>query len=382
MSPVQWYYSHGDEKQGPVLSIELRQLAVAGEISPDDLVWREGMEQWVAARNVKGLFDQTVPKPAETTPEAEGPFADPFEPVSPMPASAPGLLPEPGPTALDGPRLRVTRHLFDIILDAVRAQFTAQFVDATTKIFVTCGHYCLYVAMLASFSVALTLGIHTEPLYPVLLGTGALLILAVLQYAAGRFCVALERLNRTTSAKVFTTVFLDSFAALNIVAGLAVLLSSAVLAVHNDAYPLILAGLVLFVVCEYLAFISLNPQTLSISVVPEARPAEEAIGLFSFLLKAILRLSPVAFGAGVVCGTLWLFYASYQLFGDSNVDAARQTALAATCSIICFAALPSVAYAFILLSQLFMDVIRAVLSIPGKLDAMAEGNEEQREPYE
>lgn len=385
MSPVQWYYSHGDEKEGPILPADLKQLATGGVLFPDDLVWREGMEQWVAARNVKGLFDQTVSKPSETAAHAGEPFADGFQPVSPMPASAPGLLPEPGQTTLDHPRTRVVRHLFDIVIDAARAQFSAQFVDATTKIFVTCGHYCLYVAMLASFGVALTLGIHSEPLYPVLLGVIGLLILAVLQYSAGRVCVALDRLNRTAAGNVSNTVFLDSFAVLNMVAGLATLITSAVLAVHNDAYPLILAGLVLFIVCEYLAFVSLNPQTLSISVVGEAGPAEEAIGVVWFLLKAILRLSPVAFGAGVVCSTLWLFYASYQLFPDAQVDAAEHTALAAACSTICFAALPTVTYVFFLLSQLLIDVVRALLSIPGKLDALAESNEDQpaqREPDE
>jgi len=413
MSPIEWFYAHSDRQAGPIPSVELKHLADAGELLPDDLVWHEGMEQWVAARNVKGLFEASLPKAADTPSKAAAPFADAVQPVSPIPATAPGLLPEPGRTALDRSRPRFDRHAFDILLDALRAQFTAPFVDSTTKIFVTCGHYCLYLAMLASFGVALTLAVKTGLLDPFLHGAVWVLALAVLQYAAGRFCGALDRLTRTTAGSVSTTVFLDSFALVNVVAGLAVLLGSAVLAVRSDAYSLILAGLVLFIVCEYLAVVSLNPETLGISVVSEAAtqrvPGEEAIGVLSFLLKAALRLSPVAYGAGVVCGTLWLLSACYLLLMppegrdavmaflgaerlaglETGVDPAstpkmleiwpaQVTASTATRWILGFAALPFLGYVFFLLFHLPLDVIRAVLSVPGRLDALAESQEPPR----
>jgi len=409
MSPIEWFYAHGDRQAGPIPSAELKHLADAGALLPDDLVWREGMEQWVAARNVKGLFDATLPKAADTPSKAAAPFADTVQPVSPIPATAPGLLPEPARTALDRSWPRSDGHAFDILLDALRAQFRAQFVDSTTKIFVTCGHYCLYLAMLASLGVTLTLAVKTGLLDPLLHGAVWLLALAVLQYAAGRFCVALDRLSRTTPGNVSTSVFLDSFALLNVVAGLAILLGSAVLAVRSDAYSLILAGLVLFIVCEYLAVVSLNPQTLGISVVSEAPAGEEAIGVLSFLLKAVLRLAPVAFGAGVLCGTLWLLSACYLLLMppegrdavlallgperlaglEAGVDPAatpkmleiwpaQVAASTATRWILGFAALPFLAYVFFLLFHLFLDVIRAVLSIPGRRDTMAESQEPPR----
>jgi hypothetical protein len=195
-------------------------------------------------------------------------------------------------------------------------------------------------------------------------------------------------------------------ALLNMTAGLAILLGSAVLAVRNDAYSLILLGLVLFIGCEHLAFISLRPETLGISVASQAPAHEEAIGLLSFLLKAMLRLSPVAFGAGVVCGTLWLLCACYLLFVppggrdavaallgperlallEAGVDPAsvgkmlevwpaQVTASRATQWIAGFAALPFLAYVLFLLWYLLIDVIRAVLSMPGQL-AAAESQEQ------
>src|SRR4051812_49000835 len=56
MPEVQWYYARKDEQFGPVSAGELKQLADAGRLSPDDLLWREGMDAWTTAINLRGLF--------------------------------------------------------------------------------------------------------------------------------------------------------------------------------------------------------------------------------------------------------------------------------------------------------------------------------------
>src|SRR4051812_1167520 len=50
-----WYYAKNGQQQGPVNSAQLKQMASAGQIGPDDLVFREGGTQWVAASTVAGL---------------------------------------------------------------------------------------------------------------------------------------------------------------------------------------------------------------------------------------------------------------------------------------------------------------------------------------
>jgi len=57
MAEVQWYYARNDQQYGPVTASELRQLADAGRLTPDDLLWREGMDAWTTAINLRGLFD-------------------------------------------------------------------------------------------------------------------------------------------------------------------------------------------------------------------------------------------------------------------------------------------------------------------------------------
>jgi hypothetical protein len=69
MAEVLWFYARNDQQFGPVSAAELKQLAEAGRLSPDDLLWREGMEQWTTAVNLRGLFapDEVATATAPTT---------------------------------------------------------------------------------------------------------------------------------------------------------------------------------------------------------------------------------------------------------------------------------------------------------------------------
>ncbi|MCI0455596.1 MAG: GYF domain-containing protein [Gemmataceae bacterium] len=93
----QWYYTSNGEQLGPVAMTELQRLAAAGQLQPDDLVWRDGMHAWIPARTARGLFPhlQADLVPAETDPL---PVALPVEAV---PAHASSQAPSP-----HGPRQR------------------------------------------------------------------------------------------------------------------------------------------------------------------------------------------------------------------------------------------------------------------------------------
>jgi hypothetical protein len=55
--PAKWYYSRKGEKvAGPCSSSELKKLAAAGQLTPDDLVGKNRMVRLVKASCVKGLF--------------------------------------------------------------------------------------------------------------------------------------------------------------------------------------------------------------------------------------------------------------------------------------------------------------------------------------
>ena len=53
---AEWYYTTNKKQMGPVSWDELRQLAGNGLLKPTDLVWTEGMAEWVRAAAQDGLF--------------------------------------------------------------------------------------------------------------------------------------------------------------------------------------------------------------------------------------------------------------------------------------------------------------------------------------
>ena len=56
-----WFWAHDGQKNGPVESTEIHALARSGRLLPTDLIWKEGLADWVEARKVKGLFPDGPP---------------------------------------------------------------------------------------------------------------------------------------------------------------------------------------------------------------------------------------------------------------------------------------------------------------------------------
>jgi uncharacterized RDD family membrane protein YckC len=62
--PTQWYYAIDGQEHGPVGSAQLKQLAASGQLSHADLIWREGLADWVEARQLKALWTAAPAQPA------------------------------------------------------------------------------------------------------------------------------------------------------------------------------------------------------------------------------------------------------------------------------------------------------------------------------
>jgi hypothetical protein len=45
----EWYYTRGQDQVGPVSAAQLQELAGCGDLRPTDLVWKDGMTEWIAA---------------------------------------------------------------------------------------------------------------------------------------------------------------------------------------------------------------------------------------------------------------------------------------------------------------------------------------------
>ena len=79
-----WYVGKGGQQSGPFAPTQLRQMAASGQLSPGDLLWKDGLPNWVPASSIKGLFPEAgqFPPPAASRP-APRPTAPP--PRAPLP---------------------------------------------------------------------------------------------------------------------------------------------------------------------------------------------------------------------------------------------------------------------------------------------------------
>ncbi|WP_411846258.1 PH domain-containing protein [Roseibacillus persicicus] len=91
-----WFYVDSQrEKQGPYTVLEFKELADQGVILADTLIWSNGYEAWVPARQLAGLVPEQTSSPKETAPPT---------PPTPEPSPAPADEPEPLPDESHKPR--------------------------------------------------------------------------------------------------------------------------------------------------------------------------------------------------------------------------------------------------------------------------------------
>lgn len=83
-----WYYAVNGTQIGPITLADLRAAFAAGKFAAHDLVWKEGMPDWVPARAVADLRPTAAPPPP-VRPAAEEPLALEAEPLDAPPAARP-----------------------------------------------------------------------------------------------------------------------------------------------------------------------------------------------------------------------------------------------------------------------------------------------------
>ncbi len=64
-----WYYAIGEEQSGPVSLLEIRKLIASHQLCVDDLVWKDGLADWVPIRDVSELNAiAKIAPPAQASP--------------------------------------------------------------------------------------------------------------------------------------------------------------------------------------------------------------------------------------------------------------------------------------------------------------------------
>ena len=255
-------------------------------------------------------------------------------------------------------------------LGAVRAFFSTTLLERGSGAMVWLGQWGLLAAGVVGFVVSMVL-IKEKGAGNFLVAPLWVLACAVLLYVARRFLGAGEKLIASSPTRLGSSAFLDCLGLLGVLAGVGGLIWGLSASIQEKDVTLLLYGVGIFVVAEVLACIALNPSLINVKVEEGTAAGEEAIGVLSFAMKAVVKMVPLVFGLGAAAGTLLFVAAFFQCFGKSAPQGMLRADQAMTVTVYA-GLLPLAGYLAFLLYYLTIDVLRAVLSIPGKIDQLSE----------
>jgi hypothetical protein len=99
---MNWFYAKNGSQQGPVATEALKAMLASGEISPSDLIWRDGMSDWTPAGRVAEIASVAASPSMEAAPytsPAPASYSAPTSYAAPS-SYSPGQLPPPAGLAI------------------------------------------------------------------------------------------------------------------------------------------------------------------------------------------------------------------------------------------------------------------------------------------
>ncbi|HLP09532.1 MAG TPA: DUF4339 domain-containing protein [Opitutaceae bacterium] len=346
------------------------------------------------AKPAEALKPAETPKPAEAPKSAEAPkpstpSATPAPSSAPTPAATPAPAAAPEPAKPVGPQVGIVEQvstllarLIDVLLQGMRAILTERLLRTILKVFAQGGYILVLVGAALGLVQALVGGIRSGSFagFVTALGSGIVVAgaVAVLQYVAFRFFTANESLVKNNPSRVGSAAFLDCLALVLLVGAFAALVGGVFGSIAAVSVVPVIPGLLTAAVLLFGAGIALNPKLCNVEI-QEASAGEEAIGLASFFGKASLVVQPVLFGLFALGGTLAICASFFSASAAEaiagtlrSVPVAGALAGAGSAALLVIACLlPALYYLGFLVLYLHLDLLRAILGIPRKLDRLA-----------
>lgn len=258
---------------------------------------------------------------------------------------------------------RKTIGLIDRILDWAKKTFPPESFESLSNWFARYGHGGLVCAQVLVIIYYIILAVAIKSFTPVVIGLGYAALLAILQYTADKFLSAGDTLIKSSPSRLSSEAFLNCLA----VAAEAIGIVALVKAIATWQLSPIIVGIGFWALCDAVAYIAINPSLANINVSKNTAAGEEAIGILSFIVKAVVRIVPFAFGIGAIIGSVAILVGSLAIVfkGREGIPVVNPVNFVLLC-----ACLPFASYVVFTVYHLIIDILRAILVIPGKLDKL------------
>lgn len=270
------------------------------------------------------------------------------------------------PARHDG--LFVVRYL-DRLVERIRVSMASAPADRCVERLVHYGNLAAVVAMALALLYGVLGSVRHALFSPIPKAVAFVLLLAAFQYAANKFLSAGRSLMASTPSRLGSSAFLNTVALLHTVMAVVFLIGGLLLALQQRDLGILILGAFLAFVAYGIAFISLYPDRINITVDPAGGAGEEALGILSYGLKVLLHLLPIIYGLGMIAGMLAMLGASFARLGRTGITPLGQQGGAL---LLFAAAAPFTGYLLFAFLQLGLDVLRSILVLPAKLGSRIE----------
>ncbi|MCD8481706.1 MAG: GYF domain-containing protein [Verrucomicrobia bacterium] len=348
-----YYVNQANETAGPVSIEELKRLLAAGEIHWSSQVVPEGSSQWKPLRN--------LPEFAGLAPE----------------------LPNRAKAGVSGNWESLLGNVIEWVLALSKRLLSPDLVANIRMFGVRYGQ----MSILLTAGAAVLGGIVAAIRIPngggaVLAGSIVLVILlAIAQFSANRFIGSCEVMLKATKTRTSTTAIYDILGLVFML--VAVLLFLSISAVAIAAGGLGLMGLFLailaLIVYGCVAAASFHLSQLAMDVDEATGPGENAVCLLSYFLKLKLYLAPIGFGALTIFGGVLQIVTVLVVLVNPDATRGLESFLPVGGAMVVVggailaligAFFPLLAYFYFMIMYLIIDIIKSIVSIPGKLDKL------------
>lgn len=333
-----YYLDAANQPVGPLPLEEIRRKAASGEIPSHPMIAAAGSNRW-------------QPLDGENAP----------------------------PTALQLDAYISDR--LDGILCAARGILSVGFLNGSLALATTLGHIAVLLGAAAGLGYVVYVAIRRSS--PLDIGGGLLFIAGLLcaQFAARRFFHANQSL--LVASRITSPALLDCLALLAMFGTASLLLGTITVCISLGLWQPLLPTLLTSALWMYFAAVALHPEVVEVTIGPNGA-GEEVVGIIAFVMKMLLKLLPLFFFAWSVLGSLVIVLSFFDL-GEYVMNVAGRNLLPLPRGfripsdalgfqgigvVLTACLMVPLAHLMFLAVSLPLDLWRALLSVPTRLDAL------------
>lgn len=372
---LKFYANINGTNEGPFTLEELKDLASKKKITPKTFVIIEGTEEWIAANEIEGLFP-SLPKLPNLPPPPPGGDA----PLSGEDAAR--IARQGAAAAKQGAQMAVaygvsitnkSTGFWGGVIAFIKKVLNEHMVTSIIAKLSQIGIYAMVLAALGMLAVAILSSVKQSDFSHLAIGLFLIFALSLTQYFASRFMDSGVRVISATPTRMGSDALIEAIALITFLLSLGALGFGVITTLQMDALWPAMVGIALFLSGMLIVGISLNPSMLNINIGETSSAGEEAIGIISFGYKSWLRAIPAVFGILSIIGSLQIVWGFIKIVvGDVFVGGTMATS--GTIMVFVGGLYPVIGLLIFLYSYLLIDVLSAILSLPGKLDSNRGGN--------